>query len=138
MAIISLHYYFPWAIKTLVKWAIFCSVTGRRMRLDSQMRQFYDIADDMSLPWHDKLAAYRRLTDDYVEAERYADFCATHLPHVDEVMIDYIESQQFDDHLVHTVRSAFPAHEHEQFIARYRGLISAWASDQRAPQQTAG
>jgi hypothetical protein len=131
MAIISLHYYFPWAVKTLAKWAIFCSVTGRRMRLDSEMRRFYDIADDKSLSWPDKLAAYRRLTDDYIEAERYADFCATHLPHVDEVMVDYIESQQFDDHMVHTIRAAFPDHEHEQFIARYRGLISAWASDQK-------
>ena len=130
MAIISLHYYFPWAIRTLAKWAIFCSVTNRRMRLDGEMRRFYDIADDATRSWENKLAAYRRLTDEYIEAERYAEFCATHLPHVDEAMVDYITSAEFDDHLVRTVMAAFPAHEHEQFIARYRGLMSAWVGDQ--------
>jgi hypothetical protein len=131
IAIISLHYYFPWALRTLAKWAIYCTATDRRMRLDGTMRDFFDVADDADLSWDDKLAAYRRLTDDYIEAERYAEFCATHLPHVDEAMVDYIESRQFDDLLVRTVRAAFPAYEHEQFIARYRGLLSAWASDQR-------
>ena len=29
----------------------------------------------------------------------------------------------------HTVRSTFPAHEHEHFVAHYRGLLGAWASD---------
>jgi hypothetical protein len=132
MAIISLHYYFPWAVKTLMKWAIFCTVTGRRMQLDSSMRKFYDVADDASLSWEDKLASYRRLTDDCIEAERYEEFCAKHLPHADEVMVEYIESRQFDDHMVRTIRAAFPADEHDKFVARYRGLISAWASDQRA------
>jgi hypothetical protein len=137
MAIISLHYYFPWAIKTLAKWAIFCSVTGRRMRLDSEMRRFYDVADDTGLSWNQKLEAYRGLIDEYIDTERYEDFCATHLPYADEVMVDYIESEQFDDHLVRTVRAAFPEHEHERFIARYRGLISAWASDQHSPRPPA-
>jgi hypothetical protein len=30
------------------------------------------------------------------------------------------------------VRNTFPAHEHEQFIAHFRGLLAAWAHDQRA------
>jgi hypothetical protein len=47
-------------------------------------------------------------------------------------MVDYVESGEFDDHLVTTIRDAFPPHEHEQFIARYRGLLGAWASDQRS------
>ncbi|HSK97989.1 MAG TPA: hypothetical protein VK891_15300 [Euzebyales bacterium] len=130
IAIISLHYYFPWALRTLLKWAIFCSVTGRRMRLDGEMRRYYEIADDPGRSWDEKLAAYARLTDDYIDAERYHEFCSAHLPHIDEVMVDYISSSQFDDHLVATVRAAFPEHEHEQFIARYRGLLGAWASDQ--------
>jgi hypothetical protein len=29
------------------------------------------------------------------------------------------------------VRSTFPAHEHDQFIAHYRGLLGAWAHDER-------
>ena len=32
VAITSLHYYFPWAMKALVKWAVFCTVTERKAR----------------------------------------------------------------------------------------------------------
>jgi hypothetical protein len=35
------------------------------------------------------------------------------------------------DVLVHTVRSTFPAHEHDHFVAHYRGLLAAWARDQQ-------
>ena len=28
VAITSLHYYFPWAMKALVKWSVFCTATG--------------------------------------------------------------------------------------------------------------
>jgi hypothetical protein len=95
------------------------------------MRDFYDVADDGSRSWPDKLVAYRALTDDYLERERYEEFCATHLSHIDEAMVEYVSSQEFDDHLVDTIVHAFPQHEHERFIARYRGLLGAWASDQQ-------
>ena len=39
---------------------------------------------------------------------------------------------QFDDHLVETIRRAFPPHEHEPFVAHYRGLLAAWVNDQAA------
>jgi hypothetical protein len=132
MAIISLHYYFPWAVKTLVKWTVYCAVTGRRMRLDFDPQRWYEVADEPSLAWADKLAAWRRLADDDTEADRYHEFCATHLPNLDEVMTEYVESAEFDRLLVATVRAAFPAHEHDRFVPHYRGLLAAWAADQRA------
>lgn len=131
-SIISLHYYFPWAIKTLIKWSIFCAVTGRRMRVDSDTRTYFDIGDREDLSYEEKLNAYHALASDYFERERYEDFCGRHLGELDEIMVDYIESNDFDDLLVATIRSAFPAHEHEKFVAHYRGLLEAWAEDQRA------
>ena len=47
-------------------------------------------------------------------------------------MVEYIESSDFDALLVDTIDHAFPPHEHEHFIAHYRGLLGAWAKDQRA------
>ena len=49
-------------------------------------------------------------------------------------MVEFVESTDFDRILVDTVRSTFPAHEHDKFIPHYRGLLAAWASDQRALQ----
>ncbi len=131
VAITSLHYYFPWAIKALVRWSMFCAVTGRQPRYDLDTRRYFDIADRTDLGYGEKLAAYRALADDYFETERYADFCASRLTHLDEVALGWFAGPDFDRLLVDTVRSTFPAHEHDQFIAHYRGLIGMWVSDER-------
>jgi hypothetical protein len=47
-------------------------------------------------------------------------------------MVEYIESEEFDGMLVDTVRRTFPPHEHDRFVAHYRGLLGAWAGDQHA------
>jgi hypothetical protein len=131
VAITSLHYYFPWAIKALAKWTVFCTATGRRPRYDLDTRRYFDIADRTDLDYGEKLAAYRALADDYFEVERYRDFCASRLGHLDAAVLEWVEGPHFDQLLVETVRSTFPAHEHDQFIAHYRGLLGAWAHDER-------
>ena len=35
--------------------------------------------------------------------------------------------------LVDTVRSTYPPHEHDQFIAHFRGLVGLWVKDQVPP-----
>jgi D-ala D-ala ligase C-terminus len=132
VAITSLHYYFPWAMKALVKWSVFCTATGRRPRLDLDTRRYFDIADREDLGYAEKLVAYRKLADDYFEVDKYADFCAVHLADLDARVLEWIEGADFDDLLVRTVRSTFPAHEHDQFIAHYRGLLAVWTRDERA------
>jgi hypothetical protein len=130
VALTSLHYYFPWAMKALVKWAVFCTTTGRRPRYDLETRRFFDIADRSDLGYDEKLTAYRELADAYFEVDRYQDFCASRLAHLDEVVLDWVRSPGFDQLIVDTVRSTFPAHEHDHFIAHYRGLLEAWAKDE--------
>src|SRR5262249_24025554 len=65
LALTSLHYYFPWAIKALVKWCVFVLVTGRRARLDLETNRYFAIADQPGASYGDKLAAYAGLTDAY-------------------------------------------------------------------------
>ena len=82
VALTSLHYYFPWAMKALVKWCVFALVTGRRAKLDLETdRYFDDRATSPGMTYEEKLDAYRELADGYFETERYQDFCATSLPH---------------------------------------------------------
>jgi hypothetical protein len=130
VALTSLHYYFPWAIKALVKWCAFALVTGRRPRLDLNTRLYFEIADAAGLSYADKLVAYRQLADSYFETDRYAEFCATSLGHLDAVVLEWVASPDFDSLIVDTVRSVYPAHEHEQFIEHLRGLLRMWVRDE--------
>jgi hypothetical protein len=132
LALTSLHYYFPWAIRSLLKWVVFCCVTGRLQTVDLDTEQYFAIADRADLSYEEKLAGYRALADKQLEVDRYREFCERHLAHVDEVSVAWVESPEFDRIIVDTVRNTFPAHEHEQFIAHFRGLLGAWAHDQRA------
>ncbi|HTW09892.1 MAG TPA: hypothetical protein VME46_20485 [Acidimicrobiales bacterium] len=132
IALTSLHYYFPWAIKALVSWSVFCTATGRRPRYDLDTRRYFEIADRADLDYDQKLERYRALADEYFDVERYADFCASRLPHLDEIVLEWVEGPSLDRLLVDTVRSTFPVQEHDHFIEHYRGLLSAWARDQRA------
>ena len=132
ISLISLHYYFPWAITTLAKWAIYCCTTSRRMQIDQEVRPYFDIGDRRDLSYEEKLSRYGSLADAYFEIDRYQEFCSTHLANIDEVMLGFVGSQDFDNLLVDTVRSTFPPHEHERFVAHYRGLLGAWATNLRA------
>jgi hypothetical protein len=132
IAITSLHYYFPWAITQLIAWSVFCAVTGRRPQVDTSSREWFDVADDPELSWNDKLGRYARLADEYFQADAYREFCATALASLPELVYDWVRSAGFDELLVSTVRSTYPEHEQERFLAHFRGLLGLWASDQEA------
>jgi hypothetical protein len=134
VALTSLHYYFPWAMKALLKWTVFCTATERRPQYDLQTRRFFDVGDRDDLSYAEKLREYRRLADAYFETEKYEEFCATALPHLDEIVYNWVDSAEFDDMLVDTVRAGFPPHEHEQFIAHFRGLLGLWVKDESGRQ----
>ncbi|HEY3715467.1 MAG TPA: hypothetical protein VGL39_13155, partial [Jatrophihabitantaceae bacterium] len=130
VAVTSLHYYFPWAMRALVKWTVFCLVTGRRPGIDLATRAYFDVGDRDDLSYEQKLAQYRGLADRYFDVERYQEFCDTYLSTVDEQVHDWIVSSDFDQLLVDTVRATYPASEQERFLAHFRGLLSLWAGDQ--------
>ena len=75
VAVTSLHYYFPWAMKALLRWTAYCVVTGRAPRTQVDTGPWFAVADDDVLDYQGKLAAYQALADDYFETERYRAFC---------------------------------------------------------------
>ncbi len=135
VAVTSLHYYFPWAITALVRWSVFCLVTGRRSMLDLNTQVYFDVADDDGLDYGGKLAEYRRLADAHFDTERYREWCDGHLRHLPEQVLEYVTGPDFDRMLVDTVRATYPPHEHEQFLAHFRGLVGLWARDQTGLQR---
>jgi hypothetical protein len=128
ISITSLHYYFPWAISSLLKWSVYCAVSGRRPRLDLDTANYFEVADS-GRTYEEKLIAYRGLADDYFETQRYHEFCATSLSTVDEMVRDWVTSPAFDSLLVDTVRATYPASEHDRFVAHFRGLLGLWVKD---------
>ncbi|MEV8503465.1 hypothetical protein AB0368_01395 [Actinoplanes sp. NPDC051475] len=129
VAVTSLHYYFPWAMTALLRWTVFCVVTGRKPRLDMDMSAYFAVADDTSLSYQEKLGLYRKLADDYFEIDRYEEFCEKHLTHLDEMVHEWVGSPEFRSLLTETVRAMYPPHEHERFLGHFGGLIDAWLRD---------
>jgi hypothetical protein len=132
IAITSLHYYFPWAIQNLLSWSIYCAVTGREPRVDTESAKWFAIGDDPELDFPAKLARYGELADAYFEADRYREFCASSLASLPELIYEWIRSSEFDDLLIDTVHKTYPAHEQEMFAAHFRGLLGMWVDDNAA------
>jgi D-ala D-ala ligase C-terminus len=132
VALTSLHYYFPWAMKALVKWCVFALVTGRKVKLDLETDRYFAIADEAGMPYEEKLDAYRALADAYFDTERYQEFCATRLANLDDVVLEWVAGPDFDKLLIQTVRSVYPEHEQDKFVAHLRGLLGMWVRDESA------
>jgi hypothetical protein len=135
VALTSLHYYFPWAMRALVKWTVFCLATGRQPRLDLDTSSYFGVAGRDDLDYGQKLAEYRRLADEYFDVDAYREFCEAHLPDMDRRVLDWTRGAAFDKLLIDTVTSTYPAHERERFIAHFRGLVGAWNADEAARLQ---
>ncbi|MGH3494632.1 MAG: ATP-grasp domain-containing protein [Sciscionella sp.] len=132
VAVTSLHYYFPWAMKTLVRWTAFCLATGRRGRPHVDTDPWFEVGDS-DRSYDEKLAAYQHLVDVYFQRDRYDEFCSAALPDLDALVHDWITSAAFDGLLVDTVRATYPTHEVDRFLAHFRGLLGMWVADNASP-----
>ncbi|MEI2777124.1 MAG: hypothetical protein V9G19_14375 [Tetrasphaera sp.] len=129
VAVTSLHYYFPWAMTALLRWSTFCVVTDRLAKTQVDTAPWFAVADNEDLDYGAKLEAYQRLADDHFETERYQEFCATTLAHVDEMAFEYVCSTEFKTMLVSTIHQTYPPHEWERFEAHFGGLLTLWIED---------
>jgi hypothetical protein len=132
IALASLHYYFPWAIKSLVAWCAFCAVTGRRMRINQNTRDYFEAGDNDELPYEEKLDRYGTLADAYFQTKEFEEFRATALPQLDELMVDYVESPEFDAVLVSSMQAEVEAERQEEMIERSRSSVASWVADEHA------
>ncbi|MEM6794250.1 MAG: hypothetical protein AAF725_09720 [Acidobacteriota bacterium] len=121
----SLHFHFPWLIKALLRWSIFCAVTGRRMRQTLDWQPYYDVAEQ-DLPLKERMQAYADIAHQRYETERFEEFCDQHLGHLDEVAHEFFGSERAKEAVRAKVESLFPEHEHEKFTEHFWGLIKFW------------
>jgi hypothetical protein len=46
------------------------------------------------------------------------------------MVLDWVAGPDFDRLLVDTARRIYPAREHDQFVAHFRGLLGRWVHDE--------
>ncbi|MBT8486098.1 MAG: hypothetical protein HKO59_06365 [Phycisphaerales bacterium] len=123
----SLHYHFPWLVKAMIRWSVFCAVTKRPMRKTLDWAPFYEIAD-RDVPFRERLRGYADIARERLEADRFAEFCDAHLAHLDEITWEFFGSEIARDAVRAKVQSLFPPHEVEPFTEHFWGLLQFWRS----------
>ena len=74
----------------------------------------------------EKLAGYAALARERFESERFEDFCAEHLAHLDEVTWEFFGTPRAREAVAGKVAALFPAHEIEEFTEHFWGLVQFW------------
>ncbi len=128
----SLHYHFPWLVKSYLRWSIFCAATKRKMRKTLDWEPFYAIAAK-DISFEEKLDGYAAIADERFETARFEEFCDKHLGHLDEVTHEFFATQEARDAVRVKVAALFPAHEVDAFTELFWKRIQAWRADQKAP-----
>lgn len=126
----SLHYHFPWLVKAYVRWSVFCAATKRPMRKNLDWAPFYEVAES-DRSYEEKLDAYAAIAHARFETERFEEFCATHLSHLDEVAYEFFGTDEAKRAVREKVAALFPAHEVEPFTELFWGRVQKWRAEQR-------
>lgn len=124
----SLHYHFPWLVAAYVRWSVFCAATKRKMRMNQDWAPFYDVAK-LDLSYEEKLERYAAIALERYEADRFQEFCARHLGHLDEVAWEFFGTPEAKDAVRQKVVALFPAHEVESFTELFWARIQMWRID---------
>ena len=121
----SLHVHFPWLVKAKIRWSLFCAATRRRMRLNLDWKPFFDVAEK-DLPYRERLREYAAIARRRFEAERFEEFCARHLGHLDEVAWEYFGGERARAAVRRKVEALFPEREWDQFTEHFWRRIQEW------------
>jgi len=127
----SLHRHFPWLVKANLRWSIFCAVTKKKFRRTLDWDPFYAIAEK-DIPYREKLTAYAKIANERFETDKFEEFCAQHLPHLDEVAWEFFGTPAAKDAFRQKVTALYPRHEIEMFTELFWRRVQAWREEQKA------
>ena len=121
----SLHYHFPWLVVSNLKWSLYCAATKRKVRQTLDWQPWFEVAE-RETSYESRLAAYAKLARAHFETERFEEFCATGLKHLDEVAWEFFGTQPARDAMRAKVAAIYPAHEIEPFTELFWQRIQKW------------
>jgi hypothetical protein len=121
----SLHYHFPWLVKSLLKWSIFCATTNRKVQCNNNWQPYFDIADK-DISYDEKIEEYDVLARAYFQTEEFSEFCDKYLKDLDAVALEFFGTQAFKDIVHSKVSALYPKHEIDEFTNHFFGLVQFW------------
>ena len=121
----SLHFHFPWLIEANLRWSIFCTALGRTKAQNLNWAPYYEIAAS-DATYREKLRAYARIADKSYETERFEEFCAKHLSHLEEVSWEFFGTETAKDAVRQKVMALYPPAEVDDFTEIFWGRIQKW------------
>jgi len=129
---VSLHFYFPEVVKSMVKWLIFCAVVGRGDGYDFMKNwpAFYKVMEDSKKKgwsYNETLDKYEAIADDYFDTARFEEFCQNNLEDFDEKALEFFSSDEFGQIIEEEVSRHFKIpHERPEKIQHYQGIHNFW------------
>ncbi len=130
----SLHYHFPWLVKSYIRWSIFCAATKRPMRATLDWQPFFDVRKK-GMPYRETIAAYAKIARQRFESDKFDEFCAKHLADLDELANDYFGTAPARKAIRQKVEALFPAHEVEHFTQFFFDAVQQWRKDDTAARE---
>ena len=121
----SLHYHFPWLVKTMLQWSLYCAATKRKMRTNLDWNLYEEIRNKEG-DYHERVAAYGALARDRFDAEAFDTFREQHLKPLDEITWDYFGTFRAKEIIRAKVATLFPEHEHDEFTDLFWTQIQDW------------
>jgi hypothetical protein len=131
----SLHYHFPWLVKSNLRWSLYCAATKKKFRRSLDWEPFYKIAAEPDMPYRERVRAYAKIAEERMEAEQFEEFCARHLGHLDEVAWEFFATDAARVAVQKKVAALFPPHEVEPFTGLFFERIQKWRADNQPPQK---
>jgi hypothetical protein len=126
----SLHYHFPWTVKSMLRWTLFCAATKRQKKMDLQWERFF-AARDPSLDLDTQLERYDVIAREYFDADAFEAFDQKYLGDLDAICLDFFGSDRFYDIVQEKVEALFPKHEIKQFTDHFFGMVQFWRRTER-------
>jgi hypothetical protein len=123
-------------VKAKLRWSLYVAATKKRMRVNQDWQPYFEIAAK-DLSYKDKLAGYAKIARERMEAERFEEFCATHLAHLDEVAWNFFGSERAKVAVRKKVEALFPKHEWDSFTEHFWNEIQIWRANDRAERDAA-
>lgn len=124
----SLHYHFPWMILANIRWSVFAATTLRQQKPMGWQRYFAAVEEGMTL--RERLDALMPIVHERFETERFEEFCATNLGHLDEVASEWFATDTARDAVRQKVAALFPEEEVEAFTELFFDRIQTWRTDE--------